>query len=359
MEKAYRFPPDQFGNPEVWMALPSRYSQVVRSPLANDDKNRIYWTNPGDPCPWFNTRERIAAGEPPYNLGIVQPSQDTAPAINSVEGGTAPPGADAIDRSYLYTYVNEFGEESAPSRASDTMSGPPDATWTVSGFPTEAPPNPPVLTYPAITGYRIYRTITSATTGAQFYFVEEVPLPQSNPGLLSTISRTSSSSTTKSWRAPTGKSVAGARRAGGDAGRVSLPGFTDNTIHFSEPDRPHTWPSLYDQSAHYRIVELAVWQQYLMVLTQGFPSAGSGNMPSNIVITQTQVAAPCIARGSTVIDLSGVFYSTQNGLVQFTGYACPRRHRDDHLEARMDEQVQGRQADRGAAPLAVHGDQRE
>ena len=319
VEKAYRFPPDQFGNPEVWMALPSRYSQVVRSPLANDDKNRIYWTNPGDPCPWFNTKERIAAGEPPYNLGMVQPSQATAPAINSVTGGTPPPGADAIDRSYLYTYVNEFGEESAPSGASDTMSGPPDATWTVSGFPTVVPPNPPVLIYPVITKYRIYRTITSATTGAQFYLVKEVPLPQASdvfvddqPDVVIVNNEILEST---NWENPPPSLDGLVAMPGG-----FLCGFTDNTIHFSEPDRPHTWPSLYDQSAHYRIVELAVWQQYLMVLTQGFPSAGSGNMPSNIVITQTQVAAPCIARGSTVIDLSGVFYSTQNGLVQFTGY---------------------------------------
>jgi hypothetical protein len=77
---------------------------------------------------------------------------------------------------------------------------------------------------------------------------------------------------------------------------------------------------LYDQSAHFTIISLAVWQQYLMVMTEGFPSAGSGNMPSNIIITQTQVAAPCISRGSVVVDLSGVYYSTQNGLIQFTGY---------------------------------------
>ena len=42
-------------------------------------------------------------------------------------------------------------------------------------------------------------------------------------------------------------------------GLTSLPGgmmvgWTGNTVHFCEPDRPHTWPSLYDQSVHYAII---------------------------------------------------------------------------------------------------------
>lgn len=315
VERAYRFPADSTG-PEVWLPLPSRYSCVVRSPLANDTQQRIYWTNPGDPVPWFNTRARIAASQPPYNLGIVQPS-GPAPVIVSVTGGTT--GVDEIERSYLYTYINEFGEESAPSAASDVVAGLPDATWTVSGFPTAAPANPPGVTYPAIIKYRIYRTITSTTTGAQFYEVGDIVLPQGSDVFVDThldgeiVSNLILESST--WENP----------PTGLDGLVAMPGgflcgFTTNTVHFTEPDRPHTWPSVYDQSAHYTVVALAVWQQYLMVLTQGYPSTGSGNMPSNIVITQTQVAEPCIARGSVVVDTTGVYYASHNGLIELTGY---------------------------------------
>jgi hypothetical protein len=316
VERAYRFPADSAGA-EAWLALPSRYSSVVRSPLANDDKHRVYWTNPGDVCPWFTTHADVLAGNPHYNLGIVQPT--TAPTIVSVTGGTPPPGAEAIDRSYLYTYVNTFGEESAPSPASNDMSGPPDATWTITGLPTVAPANPAGRNYPPIVKFNLYRTITGATTGAQFYLVGPIGLPQGSSTFVdsqpdSVISLNEILESTN-WDNPPDNLDGLVAMPGG-----FLVGFTNNTVHFSEPDRPHTWPQVYDQSAHYDIVELAVWQQYLMVMTKGFPSAGSGNMPSNIVITQTQVAAPCIARGSVVVDLSGVFYSTQNGLIQFTGY---------------------------------------
>ena len=314
VERAYRFPPDDTGA-TVWLPLPSRYSSVVRSPLANDDTNRVYWTNPGDPVPWFNTRDRIKAGQPAYNLGIVQPT--TAPSITDVTGGdtTVP----AIDRAYVYTFTNSFGEETSPSPASAIATGPPDATWTVTGFPTAAPANPAGVNYAPITKYRIYRTITGQTTGAQFYFVAEAALPNGNPTYVDTQPDSTAVYNevleTVGWGNP----------PSGLDGLVAMPGgflcgFTGNTVHFTEPNRPHTWPFVYDQSAHYKIVNLAVWQQYLMVLTQGYPSAGSGNMPSNIILVQSQVAEPCIARGSVMVDLSGVYYASQNGLVLFTGY---------------------------------------
>lgn len=316
VERAYRLPADDV-NPETWLPLPSRYSCVVRSPLANDDQHRVYWTNPGDQTPWWNTHAGIAAGTPAYNLGIVQPT--TAPTIDSVSGGTPEPDADPIARSYLYTYVNAYGEESAPSPASDTVSGPPDATWTVSGFPTAVPANPAGVNYPPVVAYRVYRTITSATTGAQFYYVAEVPLPTGSDTYVDSVDDLTIVNNeileSTNWGNPPDYLDGLVAMPGG-----FLCGFTTNTVHFTEPDHPHTWPSVYDQSAHYLIVALAVWQQYLMVLTQGFPSAGSGNMPSNIVITQTQVPEPCIARGSVVVDMSGVFYASQNGLIQFTGY---------------------------------------
>ena len=316
VERAYRFPPDASGD-TVWLPLPSRYSCVVRSPLANDTNNRIYWTNPGDPAPWFNTQAGIKAGTPAFNLGIIQPTG--TPTIDSVTGGTPPPDAENIDRSYVYTYVDQFGSESSPSPASAIASGPPDATWVVGNLPTTVPANPAGLNYPAIQSYHLYRTITGQTTGAQFYYVATVNLPATSSQYTdsqpdSTVVYNEVLVTVGWGNAPTGLD-----------GLCSMPGgflcgFTGNTVHFSEPDQPHTWPSVYDQSVHYNIVALAVWQQYLMVMTQGFPSAGSGNMPSNFIFVGTNVAEPCVARGSVVVDMSGVYYASHNGLIQFTGY---------------------------------------
>jgi hypothetical protein len=312
VRKAYRFSPDEVGD-VVWLPLPDRFSQVVRSPLANDDKHRIYWTNPGDASPHWSTRERVKAGQPPFDLGIVQPT--VAPAITSVTGGTTT--VPAIDRVYTYTFIDSFGEESSPAPGSNLASGPPDATWRVN-FPVNAPANPAGRAYDVPAKLRLYRVITSASSGAQFYHVTDFTFP--TPG---TFADTIPDSTvalneilgTVGWGNPPDGIDGLVALTGG-----ILAGFTNNTVHFTEPNRPHTWPSIYDQSVHFDIVTMLAWQQYLMVLTQGFPAAGTGNTPSNFIFVQSQAAVPCISRGSAVVDPSGVLYASRDGLVMFTGY---------------------------------------
>jgi len=94
-----------------------------------------------------------------------------------------------------------------------------------------------------------------------------------------------------------------------------LVGFDKSTIHFCEPNRPNAWPAGYDQSLLYPIVALTLWQQSLIVLTQGFPSSGTGNSPAQYTFAQIQAAEPCISRGSVVTTLAGVYYASANGLV--------------------------------------------
>ena len=48
VRKAYRLPGPTSSDPDAWLPLPSEFSSVVRSPLANDTLHRIYWTNPPD-----------------------------------------------------------------------------------------------------------------------------------------------------------------------------------------------------------------------------------------------------------------------------------------------------------------------
>jgi len=316
VERAYYFP-NPNGSDFTWLPLPSKYSSVVRSPLANDDLGRIYYTSPGQQYVKWNTYAGVAAGTAPYDLGIVQPT--TAPTITSTTGGdtTVP----KITRVYLYTYINGFGEESAPSPASNDFDGPPDATWHVSGFPTAVPANPAGANYPAINKFRIYRTVTSATAGSQFYMVGDVGLPNSTGGVFNdNIPDTQVVDNlvleSQAFNNPPPYLDGLVSMQGG-----MLLGFTNNTVHFCEPDRPHTWPSIYDQSVHYDIVAMAVLQQYLVVLTKGYPSTGSGNSPSNFILVQSQVSEPCIARGSVVVDLGGIYYASQNGLIQTTGYS--------------------------------------
>ena len=312
VERAYLFAPP--GLDPIWIPFPHRFTCVVRSPLANDDHHRLYWTIPGQLTPLWSTYANIAGGAPPYALGTHHPT--VAPTITGVTGGTTT--VPEISRAYVYTWINNFGEESAPSPPSNVFDGPPDGSWTITGFPTTAPANPAGRNYPPVTGLILYRTVTGEQTGTQYFEVTRWTLP----GPTSLVDSVTDDDIvnnlvlqTAGWNNPPDNLD----------GLISMPGgmmvgFTGNTIHFCEPDRPHTWPQLYDQSVHYSVVALAVWQQYLMVLTQGYPSTGSGNTPSNFLLVQTQVPEPCISRGSVVTDLQAVYYASQNGLIQLSGY---------------------------------------
>jgi hypothetical protein len=327
VKRAHRIPnPDDPAGADTWLPLPSPYSSVVRSPLANDTSHRYYWTNPGDKAPHWNTFDRIANGDPNYDLGIVQPVNGVGPGnvpvspltVTTVGGDTSAPD---VSRSYVYTLVNEFGEESAPSLPSDVVSGHPNASWHIAGLPTTAPPNPEGLNYPPAVKLNLYRTITGQTTGGNFFLLTSFDFASSPPpdpyadGTADFVIVNNLTLISTNFANP----PEGLDGLIGLSGGMIV-GFTGNTVHFCEPNRPHAWPAAYDQSMQYEIVGLGVWQQSLIVLTKGFPTTMSGGTPANMTPTQVRVAEPCIARGSIVTDLMGVYYASQNGLVMLNYY---------------------------------------
>jgi hypothetical protein len=223
------------------------------------------------------------------------------------------------DRSYCYTFVDSLGTESSPSAPSIVKSGATDAVWHVANLPASAPPTPSGKNYPPIVTTRLYRTVAGVSGGATFYFVVDLAI-----GI--TVYNDTIPNTTVVQNNILA-SVSFAPPVEDLDGLISIPGgmlvgFTGNTIHFCEPNRPNAWPAGYDQSLHYPIVALALWQQSLVVLTSGFPSTGTGNSPAQYIFAQIQTPEPCISRGSVVTDLAGVYYSSPNGLVALNYYGA-------------------------------------
>lgn len=320
--RAYRVPGPQPTDGDVWLPLPSPYSSVVRSPLTNDTLHRFYWTNPGQGAFW-STYERIRDGKRPYNLGFRPPNPLYVP-YSRADGGSAPDKLPYIARSYLYTFVDEYGLESSPSTPSDVVEGASDAYWFVS-IPYNAAASRDYLDdstyYPNIVSLRIYRTVAGFGTGAQFYRIRDVPVDLTQNAYTFTdtygdsVAANNLPLESTGWLPPP-KDLDGLTVMPGGF----LVGFTGNTLHFCEPDRPHAWPASYDIAVQYKIVGLGVWNQSLMVMTEGYPSSGTGSHPSAFTLSQVQVAEPCIARGSIVTDLLGVYYASQNGLVMLSYY---------------------------------------
>lgn len=219
-------------------------------------------------------------------------------------------GIPEVARSYTFTYIDIYGEESSPAVPSAILDAASDGTWVLHGLPTSVPASPGGTHYPAPAKIRIYRTLTGTTT--DFFQVAEVTFGSATYTDVipdTTIVNNNTLGTT-SFLPPPPQLDGLVGFPGG-----MLMGFTGNTIHFCEPERPNAWPAGYDQSLQYQIQGFGVWQNSLVVLTKGFPSTGAGTAPANFIFSQVQVPEPCISRGSIITDLMGVYYASQNGLV--------------------------------------------
>jgi hypothetical protein len=120
---------------EKWLAW-DRDVDVARSPIANNEDRRFYYTGDGEPR--VSNFDLATAGTGPYPsgsyvLGVSPPL--TKPTV-SPSGGSS---ATTVTRSYVYTFLTQWGEESAPSAPSDPVSGKLDATWNISGM--DIPPD--------------------------------------------------------------------------------------------------------------------------------------------------------------------------------------------------------------------------
>lgn len=122
---------------EKWLAW-SADVDVARSPIAGNSSRRFYYTGDGEPRTSDFELASVGSVSSPsasgcYVLGVTQPV--TAPLVTPAEGTGA-----TVTRSYVYTYVTQWGEESKPSPASPVTTGKVDSTWLLSAMDT-VPPN--------------------------------------------------------------------------------------------------------------------------------------------------------------------------------------------------------------------------
>lgn len=100
-----------------------------------------------------------------------------------------------------------------------------------------------------------------------------------------------------------------------------LAGFVKNKVYFSEPNRPHAWPSDEALVFEYDIVGLESVSGDLVVLTEGHPYRVSGNNPQTMVRNRVDAFYPCLSKESIVNMGYGVVYSTHGGLAVYNPVA--------------------------------------
>ena len=286
----------------LWMEFENPNTDVIKAPVADDQFNRYYWTSSSTP-PMYNTRARIAAGDPAWRLGVPQPN----PLTVTASGGSS--GTQQA-RAYVHTLVTAYGEEGPPSNPV-LLTGNNDGTWAIT---IPAVPASQMGGTHNINRVRVYRTLTSTSGVSSYHLVDERAASTSpiqiGDSLSATVLAGRAQLESLGWTAPP-SDMDGFLVVGNGI----IAGWRNNEIWFSEPYRPHAWPAAYTLVTEFNIVGLGVVNQSLVVCTEGHPVVVAGVNPASMSMSKLTSFEPCLSRGSIISAPEGVYYTSPNGLV--------------------------------------------
>lgn len=216
--------------------------------------------------------------------------------------------SDVEDRIYVYTFVNVWGEESAPSEPSNVIAAADGDTITVETR---------TYTFPAgfaeLNQVRFYRSVTGATTATRMLFVGSVAAgPTGNVSFSDNVKDAALGEeliTTGHVRPH--ESLRGLQ----PMPNGFLSGFVGNSLYFSEPYLPNAWPAANIKTTDQPIVGTAVFGNTLVVATRTSVFFATGSDPASITLQRAPIDAPCVKPECMVSVGYGVVYPTYDGLV--------------------------------------------
>jgi len=278
---------------------------ICRGPIAGDTAERVYIT--GDGVPKVTDSSIAVSGGGTnyptncYTLGV--PAPTNTPSVAIVGGSVDPTTAES--RSYVYTYVSVFGEESAPSPVSAIVSPEPTQSVNVTNL-GGVPSGAYNMAYK-----RIYRTVTGVS-GTSFRYVGQIPaandsfsdtIPTSTVGnneeLLST-----------DWDVP----------PTGMQGIVNHPsgflvGFSGNELCISVQYVPSAWPGAFRLTMDYPIVAVGIFGTSILVTTTGTTYLVSGTTPGELVQEKVDINQSCVSKRGLVDIGEAIAYPSPDGLI--------------------------------------------
>jgi hypothetical protein len=246
-------------------------------------------------------------------LGV--PAPVSGPAVQGAEAY----GENCDARSYVYTYVNGYGEESAPSPPSRQLTVRDGAAVTVSGF--AAPPDGwgiiGIALYRSATGARVEEELSVQALQTHYFRVASGPeltgytdaVLMRNLGIVLD---------TFDSRPP----PRGLRHISHLTDTGILAGVTGSQVHFSENFQPWNWPAKYDLTLPCNIVNMGALDARVFVSTDARPfviDASNFCEPDSAkAVGSADLALPDISCGqphSAVITPFGFVYSSADGLI--------------------------------------------
>lgn len=314
------------------------YVDVVKSPLANDAWDRVYWT--GDGVPKMGGIDLLTSGAEPYpttsyDLGVPAPSSPPSVSAPGDRVSESNWPDTVVETAYVVTVVTGYGEESAPTDPSGVIE-----RWDmVSGAPAGGDVD---ITLPAIpsgnyniTAKRIYRV----ESGSVYQLVAEVSAATTTYNDSVDSESLGVALPSEEWDTPDPNMI----------GLTAIPGgigvgFFGNTLCFSEPYRLHAWPVSYQLAFQDDIVAIVSTASGLIVVTEGQPVLVTGSSPAAMSPQELDSQQPCISRRSMVDMGDYALYASPDGLVAAGG-------RDTEVVTRN---VMSRDQWQALAPETIH-----
>lgn len=295
----------------IWFSF-TQDINVVRSQIAEDPYDRVYWTGQTYPRMADNVLATNGVGTFPggsYRLGLPRPDKPTV-----VVGGERSTGA--IDRriAYTLTLVTSFGEEGPPAQVTTEDV----AVWADGMTRTVTIPLAPSGAY-SFSKYRLYRT----NTNGSFQLVTELML---NTGsYLDTVDDSLLGEQLPEYDQVAPPDEVTVDHPGGQMmGLIAGPngvyyGFSGNTLCASDPYLPHSFPREYQLATKDKIVALASISPGILVTTEGKPWLAQGSSPDALSITELESGFPCASKRSMVDMGEFCIYATTDGLALADG----------------------------------------
>lgn len=291
---------------EHWFAW-GKEVEVMRSPVAQDRYDRIYFTDGEYPKVTSQAIATGGANKPTawYRLGVPVPA--TPPNVRAISPPAGKKDDDPSDdetRFYVETYVTAYGEESAPGPASGkAVIVIPGSTVTVDLSP--APTNSSNITH-----RRLYRSVSGGGL-ADYLLVAELPIAQASFADSKQDAALGPVLETYGYTMPPDGMRGICQMANGICA-----GFVGNAVLFSEPFLPYAWPDKYKLTTEHDIVAIAAIDTALIVGTKGYPYIFQGVSPSSVTGQKLAYVPQACVSGRSMVALDGVvLYASPDGLV--------------------------------------------
>lgn len=285
------------------------------SPISpTDEHGRIYYLSPRGPeyVPSENyNRGQLTVNPTGYRLGVPAPA--AVPTAVPDYTGYVVGNLDKVDVSYVYTFVDRYGQESPPSPATGYVTLAYDEV-----VPTTLGFSSPLPSRVRFNGgsLRIYRATFDGSSNEFQYladisvtstsWVDTIPVGQEGELLVS-----------GSWY-PAPEDL----RQLCLVGSAFCAGFIDHHICYSESRLPHAWPLELQYPIKYNAVKLMPTRNGLVITTKGRPYWAEGSDPYSAIPQEIPVNAPCLSAGSVVDMGDYVMYASMEGLVAVTAGAA-------------------------------------